>query len=137
MTMPVKKTYETIDEYIEDQPNGTKSALKILKECIIKAAPDAEELFNYDIPAFALIKGGKRENQIMFAGYSKHVGFYPHPDTILKFSNELKEYKQGKGSIQFPNNKPIPSDLVIRMVRWRKEMIANEIKSKISKKRTR
>jgi uncharacterized protein YdhG (YjbR/CyaY superfamily) len=89
----------------------------------LEAAPDAEQLFNYDIPAFTLVKGGKREEQIMIAGYAKHVGFYPHPLTIEHFEGELAEYKHAKGSVQFPLSKPLPTDLIVRMVRWRKAQL--------------
>jgi uncharacterized protein YdhG (YjbR/CyaY superfamily) len=115
--------YKTVDDYINSQPEGTKEALSTLKECILKAAPDAKELFNYNIPAFALVENGKREQQIMIAGYKKHVGFYPHPTTIEKFSDKLTPYKQGKGSIQFPVNKPIPCELIIEMVKYRRKLV--------------
>jgi uncharacterized protein YdhG (YjbR/CyaY superfamily) len=115
--------YKTIDDYINNQPNGTKEALFSLKKCILKAAPDAKELFNYNIPAFALVEDGKREQQIMIAGYKKHVGFYPHPSTIEKFSEKLTKYKQGKGSIQFPIDKPLPCELIIEMVQYRRNLI--------------
>ena len=76
-------------------------------------------MMNYDIPAFALAKGGKRDKQILIAGYPKHVGFYPHPDVIDAFADRLAAYKFAKGSVQFPLNKPIPKALVIEMVRLR------------------
>lgn len=118
-----KKTYKSVAEYIDDQNEDTRKALLEVKACIAEAAPDAEELFNYDIPAFALVKKGKRDQQILIAGYEKHVGFYPHPDIIDLFKNELSAYKMGKGSVQFPNNKAIPKELIIRMVRKRLEML--------------
>ena len=74
---------------------------------------------NYNIPAFALVEGGKRDQQIMIAGYPRHIGFYPSPLVIEAFSNQLAEYKFTKGSIQFPLNKPIPKELVIKMVKYR------------------
>lgn len=115
--------YKSVDDYINDQPEGTRDALISLKKCILTAAPDETELFNYNIPAFTLIENGKREQQIMIAGYKKHVGFYPHSTIIERFSERLQEFKQGKGSIQFPINKPIPSELVIEMVKYRKKLI--------------
>ncbi|MDH5414502.1 MAG: DUF1801 domain-containing protein, partial [Flavobacteriaceae bacterium] len=78
---------------------------------------------NYKVPAFTLVPGGKRDQQIMMAGYAKFVGFYPFPTTIEEFSDELLDYKQGKGSVQFPLNRPLPKDLIIRMVKYRKEEI--------------
>jgi len=115
--------YETVDDYIEDQPEATKKTLASLKDCILAAVPDAIEMFNYGIPAFALIKNGKRDQQIMMAGYEKHVGLYPHPTTMEKFADELKGYKKGKGSVQFPINEPLPRELIIEMIRWRKKTI--------------
>jgi uncharacterized protein YdhG (YjbR/CyaY superfamily) len=108
-----------VDTYIATQPPETQRALEELRSCIHQAAPGVSELMNYNIPAFALVKGGKRDKQIMIAGYPKHVGFYPHPDTIDAFTDKLAAYKFAKGSIQFPLNKPIPKALVIEMVRFR------------------
>ena len=90
-----------------------------LRDCIFRAAPSATALINYGIPAFALVKGGRRDQQVMIAGFRKHVGFYPHPDVINAFSSRLTEYKWAKGSIQFPLDRPIPSELVTDMVRCR------------------
>lgn len=121
-----KKVYQTVDEYIDDQPEQTKAALLAMRECILKAAPDAEQIFNYDIPAFTLVSGGKREEQVMMAGYAKHVGFYPHPLTIEQFEGELVAYKHAKGSVQFPLSKPLPEDLIFRMVRWRRSQLEQQ-----------
>lgn len=66
--------YDSVNAYIDDFPDEVRSKLYELKECILEVVPDAKELFNYGIPAFALVEGGKREEQIMIAGYKKHVG---------------------------------------------------------------
>ena len=120
MTMSNKASRsKEVDSYIATQPPETQHALEELRSCIHQAAPGVSELMNYNIPAFALVKGGKRDKQIMIAGYPKHIGFYPHPDTIDAFADKLAAYKFAKGSIQFPLNKPIPKALVIEMVRFR------------------
>jgi len=108
-----------VDAYISAQPPGTQRALEELRSYIWQAAPDLSELMNYNIPAFALVKGGTRDQQVMIAGYPKHVGFYPHPDVIEAFAEQLAEYKFAKGSVQFPLNKPVPKALVIKMVTYR------------------
>ena len=87
-------------------------------------------MMNYNIPAFALIEGGKRDQQIMIAGYKKHLGFYPHPSAIENFLDELKVYKVGKGSVQFPVSKPLPKDLIIKMVNYRKGLIFDKEQKK-------
>lgn len=108
-----------VDAYISAQPLETRRALEELRSYIWQAAPMVTELMNYNIPAFALVKGGKRDQQIMMAGYPKHIGFYPHPDVIEAFAEQLSEYKFSKGSVQFPLDKPIPKSLVIKMVKCR------------------
>lgn len=120
--------FETIDDYIANQPKEAQQVLQELRAIIKEAAPDAIEVLNYKIPAFRLVPEGKRDQQIMMAGYAKFVGFYPFPTTMEAFSDELKAYKQGKGSVQFPLNKPLPKDLIMRMVKYRKEEILNEQK---------
>ncbi len=66
---------------------------------------------------------GKRVEQIMIAGYKKHVGLYPHPTTMEKLDTELSAYKQAKGSVQFPLDKPLPKELIEKMIRYRMELL--------------
>ena len=114
-------SFATVDEYIGSQPEKTQRVLNALRSLIKEAAPDAVELLNYKVPSYSLVPGGKRDQQVMMAGYAKFVGFYPFPTTMAAFADELKDYKQGKGSVQFPLDKPLPKDLIIRMVKFRKE----------------
>jgi uncharacterized protein YdhG (YjbR/CyaY superfamily) len=121
--------YATIDDYIANQPKEAQRVLQELRGIIKEAAPDVSETLNYKVPSFTLVQNGKRDHQIMIAGYAKFVGFYPFPKTIEKFSDELKGYKQGKGSVQFPLNKPLPKELIMRMVKFRREEILKEWQS--------
>ncbi len=121
--MEDKIKLNSVDDYFNVQPEKVKNALIHIRQCILKVVPTAQELFNYKIPAYTLIKGGKREQQIMIAGYKNHVGFYPHPTTIEKFKEELKDYKKGKGSIQFPIDKPLPEELIVKMVEYRLSLL--------------
>jgi uncharacterized protein YdhG (YjbR/CyaY superfamily) len=111
--------FETIDDYIANQPEASQKKLQELRKIIKEAAPDAVEILNYKVPSFTLIKDGKRDQQIMMAGYAKFIGFYPFPTTMAKFSDELKDYKQGKGSVQFPIDKALPKELIKKMVKYR------------------
>lgn len=119
----------SVEEYFNSQPEKVKNALLSIRQCILTVVPEAEELLNYSIPAYTLVKGGKREQQIMKAGYKKHVGLYPHPTTMEKFEEELKDYKKGKGSVQFPLDKLIPIDLIIKMVEYRLSLIDEDYNS--------
>ena len=118
--------FESVEGYLTSLPEEVRDKLLELKKYILEAVPGAVQMMNYNIPAFALIEGGKRDQQIMISGFKKHLGFYPHPTTIEKFSDELKVFKSGKGSVQFPLNKPLPKDLILRMVKYRKELIDKE-----------
>ncbi|HMY83700.1 MAG: DUF1801 domain-containing protein [Saprospiraceae bacterium] len=120
------KEFKTVEEYFDSQPEKTKNALLELKECILKVKPNATELLNYNIPAYVLIAGGKREQQIMIAGYKKHIGLYPHPTTMEKFECELSEYKRAKGSVQFSLDKPLPKELIMRMIKYRLELLEKQ-----------
>ena len=118
--------FKSVDDYFNAQPEKTKQVLLELKACILKVVPNSTELFNYNIPAYTLIEGGKREEQILIAGYKNAVGFYPHPTTIEKFEMELSEFKKGKGSVQFPLDNPLPKELIERMVNYRLELLKNK-----------
>ncbi len=119
----------SFDEYLEGQSEEAKKVLLALRDHILTAVPSAIQLMNYNIPAFALIEGGKREQQIMIAGYKRHVGFYPHPTTMEYFWDQLDGYKKAKGSVQFPLSKPLPKELIIKMVKYRKGLIDKQQKT--------
>jgi len=124
--MSAAPQYASAEAYFKDQPERTREALLAMRRCILEVVPDAVEMMNYNIPAYALIEGGKREQQIMIAGYKKHVGLYPHPTTMEKFADELSRYKTGKGSVQFPLDEPLPEDLIKRMIAYRYALITGE-----------
>ncbi|HEY0739350.1 MAG TPA: DUF1801 domain-containing protein [Herpetosiphonaceae bacterium] len=104
----------TIDEYIAGFPQDVQAMLEQVRATIKAAAPEAEETIKYQMPTF-MLKG----NLVYFAAFKKHIGFYPVPSGIEAFKDELAVYKQGKGSIQFPLDQPLPLDLISRIVKWR------------------
>ncbi len=111
---------KNIDEYIAGFPKDVQGILQKVRKTIRKAAPGAEETIKYQMPTFTL-KG----NLVYFAAFEKHIGFYPVPTGIEKFKKELSVYKQGKGSVQFPLDRPIPYDLINKIVKFRvKENLA-------------
>jgi uncharacterized protein YdhG (YjbR/CyaY superfamily) len=103
-----------IDEYIACFPDDVQEILEKIRMTIRKAAPDAEETISYQMPTFAL-KG----NLVHFAAYKNHIGFYPTSTGIEAFKKELSVYEGGKGSVRFPLDKPIPFDLISRIVKFR------------------
>ena len=109
------KTYTSFDEYLDDQPEEIKKVLLELTDYILEAVPRAVKMINYNILAFALVEGGKRDQQIMIAGFKKHIGFYPHPTTMEHFWDKLDGYKKARGSVQFPLSHPLPKELIIEM----------------------
>ncbi len=104
-----------IDEYISAAPPEVQQKLIEMRNVIRAAAPDAGEKISYGMPTFTL--AGR--NLVHFAAFKNHIGFYPVPSGIEAFLEELSKYKQGKGSVQFPLDQPLPLDLVTRIVRFR------------------
>jgi len=115
----------TIDEYISNFPKDVQEILEQLRTTIQEVAPDAKEAISYAIPTFKL-----NGNLVHFAAFKNHIGFYPTPIGVEEFKEELSAYKEGKGSVQFPINKPMPLDLIARMVKFN---IARNL-SKVMKK---
>jgi uncharacterized protein YdhG (YjbR/CyaY superfamily) len=116
--MPTAPKAQSIDEYIAGFPPETQSVLEEVRGVIRETAPDATERISYAIPTFDL----NGRHLVHFAGYAKHVGFYPVTTSVAEaFEQELKPYKQGKGSVQFPLSEPMPTDLIRRMVEARVE----------------
>jgi Uncharacterized conserved protein len=109
-----KGAYKTIDEYISQFPPEIQERLKKLREVIKEAAPDAEEKISYQMPTFTL-----HGNLVHFAAFKKHIGFYPTPRGIYAFKDELAPYESGKGSVQFPLDKPLPYELIRKIVKAR------------------
>lgn len=109
-------TPTTIDEYISGFPPEIQAILEKIRLTIREAAPDAEETIKYRMPTFTLYG-----NLVHFAAFKKHIGFYPVPTGIEKFKDELSGYVLGKGSVQFPLDKPIPFDLIRKIVKFRVE----------------
>ena len=105
---------ETIDQYIAAFPKDIQKLLKEMRATIKKAAPEAEEAIKYGIPTFV-----QEGNLVHFAAFKNHVGFYPAPKGIEAFKKELSKYEGGKGTVQFPLDKPIPLALVSKIVKFR------------------
>jgi uncharacterized protein YdhG (YjbR/CyaY superfamily) len=115
-TMANRSTANSIDEYIAEFSPETQKVLKELRALIKTSAPDATETISYAIPTFDL-----NGHLVHFAGFKNHIGFYPTGSGIEAFKEELKPYKCGKGSVQFPLGRPMPTDLIRRIVEFRVE----------------
>ena len=105
---------KNIDEYIAKFPIEVQEKLQKIRKIVRDAAPEATEKISYQMPTFYLYG-----NLVHFAAYKKHIGFYPTPSGITSFDEELAPYKRAKGSVIFPLDKPIPYDLIDKIVRFR------------------
>ena len=113
-----------VDEYIVTYPEDIKKILKQIRAIIKENAPDAVESMSYGMPAYKV----HGRLLVYFAAFKNHIGFYATPSGHTEFKEELSKYKQGKGSVQFPLDKPIPFDLMRQIVAFRLE--ENKAKSK-------
>lgn len=107
---------EKIEQYFRQFPPETQVILRQTRQLILETAPSAVEGFSYGMPAYKL--NGKP--LIYFAGYKNHIGIYATPSGHKAIEKELADYKQGKGSVQFPLNKPFPFDLIKKMLEYKK-----------------
>ncbi len=106
-----------VERYIYSFPEEVWSKLEQIRRLIRQCAPEAVENFAYGMPAYKL--AGRP--LVYFAAFKNHIGFYATPSGHQQFADELSKYKQGKGSVQFPLDQPIPFDLIERMVKFRVE----------------
>ncbi len=108
------KTPKDFADYAAGFPPNVRKILQSVRSAIKKAAPDAEEIISYGMPAF-------RQGTILvwFGAHAKHIGLYPKTAAMSAFKRELSAYKHAKGSVQFPLDEPMPLDLVARIVRFR------------------
>ena len=114
----MKRAYPTIDAYLADVPEMHRAALKHLREVILSAVPDAEQVFSYGLPAF------RAEGKVVagFASASDFCAYYPFSgSTTTEFADELTDFEQTRGSVHFAPDHPLPDDLVRRMVLSRVE----------------
>lgn len=116
------KKYQSVDEYISDFSEETASILSTIRNLIKKTAPQATECISYNMPAFKM-----KKVLVYFAAFKNHIGFYALPSGNEAFQEELKNYKTGKGSIQFPFSQPIPYDLIQKIVEFRIQEVSNKL----------
>jgi uncharacterized protein YdhG (YjbR/CyaY superfamily) len=105
---------KNVGDYIAVFPKETQTLLRQMRAAIKAAAPGAEEVISYGMPAYKL-----NGMLVYFAGYARHIGFYPGASGISAFKKELSVYKGARGSVQFPLDEPLPLKLVTKIVKFR------------------
>lgn len=117
--------FKNTDDYIKSFPKDVRQRLEQIRTIIKNTAPDAEESISYGMPAYKL----KGKPLVYFAAFKNHIGFYATPSGHSEFAKELSKYKQGKGSVQFPLDKPLPLGLITKIVKFRvKENLQKSIR---------
>jgi uncharacterized protein YdhG (YjbR/CyaY superfamily) len=111
----MEKEGATVEEYILSFPKEVQDRLQLIRKVIKNNAPEAIENIAYGMPAYKMNK----KPLVYFGGYAKHIGFYATPTGHEKFKKQLSLYKQGKGSVQFPLDQPLPLDLIAEIVKFR------------------
>lgn len=122
-----KTQFHSIDEYIATFSEDVQKILDELRCTIRAAAPGAKETISYNIPTFTL--NGKY--LIYFAGWKNHVSIYPIPSGSEAFNKQIAKYVEGKGTLKFPLDKPLPLKLITKMVKLK---LAENLKKTDKKK---
>jgi uncharacterized protein YdhG (YjbR/CyaY superfamily) len=110
----LKTKFKTIDEYHLTFPKNIQSLLNIMRSTIQQAAPQAQEVISYNMPAF-------KQNKVLvyYAAHANHIGFYPTASPLVEFKQQLANYKTSKGAVQFPLDKKLPTALIKKIVKFR------------------
>jgi uncharacterized protein YdhG (YjbR/CyaY superfamily) len=112
--MTTKAKPENVLEYINAAPKEARKKLREMRACLRKAAPGSEESLKWGTPAFSF-----KRILFTYAGYKRHIGFYPTPSAVKAFAKDLSSFKTAKGSIQFPLDKPLPTGIIRRIAAFR------------------
>ena len=126
------KKASNINQYIASFPKGVQKLLEQVRMTIRKAAPQAEEVISYGMPAFKL-----NGMLVWFAAHTNHIGLYPKATGIEAFKKELSRYKWAKGSVQFPLDKPLPLGLITKIVKFRVKENLQRAKNRVKARKTK
>ena len=112
---------KNVDEYVAAQPKAVQLILNKFRSTIKAAAPGAEEVISYQMPAYKY-----NGMLVFFAAWKTHIGLYP-AGAMKTFEKELEGYERSKGTIKFPLDKRIPYGLISKIVKFRVK--ENEMKA--------
>lgn len=130
----METNFTSVDDYIDGQPDHVREVLHRVRSVIRKALPKAEEVISYQIPAYKL----NGERVIFFAGWKAHYSLYPAgPRLVDAFAEELAPYKVSKGTIRFPLSKPVPSNLIEQIAKFRAKEVSAASRRRIGVKKTK
>jgi uncharacterized protein YdhG (YjbR/CyaY superfamily) len=132
MSSKPQKKFKTVEEYIAAFPKEIQEILENMRSIIKSAAPKAEEMISYNMPAFQLDK-----MLVYYAAWHSHIGFYPTASGIEEFKEDLSKYENSKGAIKFPIDKPLPASLITKIVKFRVKENLEKTNSKILAKKFR
>ena len=135
MESEIRKIFKTVDEYIASQPESVGKTLELLRQTIRRAAPEAEEVISYQIPAYIF-----HGILVYFAAFKEHYSLFAMPTAISAFKDKLKPYEVSKGTIRFPLYEIVPVNLITEIIKFRmkenleKKRLKEEIKKNKIKK---
>lgn len=120
--------YQSIDDYIAQQPLEVREGLEQIRQCIREAVPEAEEGISYQLPTFKL-----HGMLLSFSSFKNHYGLYPGAQAMVDFSEQMKAYKTTKGAVQFPHSQKLPLKLIREITLYRKKANLEKLKTKNKK----
>jgi uncharacterized protein YdhG (YjbR/CyaY superfamily) len=130
--MESKINYNNIDEYIALQPEYIRPTLELLRQTIKIAAPQAEEIISYQMPAYKF-----HGILIFFAAFKNHYSAFVRPRVMEVFKPKLKEFVLTKSAIRFPLNTPVQKELISEIVKYAANENLNEMQIKQNVKKAK
>ena len=129
MTSTKQDTPDNIDEYIAAFPAEVQEILEKIRKMIRESAPEAQETIKYKMPTFTL-----HGNLVFFAAFKRHISFYPPVTGAVELRSEVSAYEGPKGSLKFPLDRPIPYELIRRIVKFRVQENMDRVEEKRKRK---
>jgi uncharacterized protein YdhG (YjbR/CyaY superfamily) len=111
---PKKARPTNVTAYINAAPKESRKKLREMRARVRASAPGAKESLKWGMPAYSY-----RRILVMFGGFKRHIGFFPTAAAMKAFAKDLSKFTAGRGSIQFPLEKPLPLALIHKLVAFR------------------
>lgn len=105
-------TYDSVDDYIAALPDQSRRIITDIRRIVRRVDPDSDDRISYQIPT--VTQGGR--SVVYYAAWKHHIGMYPIPEFEAELQADIAAFRASKDTVRFPLSKPIPYDLIERLL---------------------